>query len=318
MKKILILLFLPLTLISKEYVQTDEDHKRMGFFSALFDMAQAKEKPLNVIPPTLHFIWLGPKPFPQSSVAAVKSWLDKHPGWSYQFWTDQKRQAPDNRMKIVEFEGFPLSDLKDCYFLSDNFGERARLLSYAILLNEGGVYVDHDVVCLKAIDSQQQSYDFFCGLEPLGPSVLSSSVNPSPHLIGATAGHPILTASKTWLLSEWERLDEQYPGSDPASIYNRVMHRTFRSLFMGIKAAHSRELRKDVVLSNEKEAIFAVHQHLATWHKKESESDVKVKGLFSKIGGELNRNFILAYCLTAANGLVLLFLVWKIFRRRKA
>lgn len=180
------------------------------------------------------------------------------------------------------------------------------------------MYVDHDVMCLKPIDSLQQSYDFFCGLECLQPSVLSSSVNPSPHLIGVTPQHPILIAAKTWLLNEWERLEQQYPGSDPDSIYNRVMHRTFRSLFMGIKAAHSREQRKDVVLPSEKEAIFVVHQHLATWHKKESESDVKVKGLFSKIGSELNRNFILALCLTVANGIVLLFLLWKIFQRRKA
>ncbi len=314
--KSIILFLLPILLFSKESVQTDEDHRRMGFFSALYDMAEAKKKPLNAIPPVLHFIWLGPKPFPPTSIAAVKSWIDRHPGWSYQFWSDQKRQAPDERMKVRGFEDFPLESLKDCYFSSDNFGERARLLSYAVLLSEGGVYVDHDVECLKAIDPLQQSHDFFCGLEPLGPSVLSSSVNPSPHLIGAAAKHPILIAAKGWLLREWERLEQQYPGIDPDSVYNRVMHRAFRSLYVGIKEAHSKDQRKDVVLPSEKEAVFAVHRHLGTWHQKESESDIKVKSLFSKIGNELNRNFFLALTLTIANVCLFLFLLWKMFQRR--
>src|SRR5580692_3619317 len=72
-----------------KYLQTWEDKKRLGQFAALYEMAQKRENPAGEIPKTLHFIWLGPKPFPAASVSNVKGWIDRHEGWKVKFWSDQ-------------------------------------------------------------------------------------------------------------------------------------------------------------------------------------------------------------------------------------
>lgn len=303
----------------EQYLQTYEDKKRLGHFAALFEMALKRSQAAGEIPKTLHFIWLGPKPFPEASIVNVKGWIDQHPGWKVKFWTDLGQAAPDDRMEVNVFEGFPLNELKECYYRSDNFGERSEILRYAILLNEGGVYVDHDVQCLKALDPLQQAHDFFCGLEPLGPSILSSSVNPSPHLLASTAQHPVLLATKKWLLTEWDRLETQFPGTDPSSIYNRVKHRSFRALSMGYKEAHTRAGRRDVVfppnyfsLNDGKKALYATHAHQGLWHKKTSESEIKVKNLFLEVATQVETTFFLTLGLTLVNVALGIFLLFRV------
>jgi mannosyltransferase OCH1-like enzyme len=194
------------------------------------------------------------------------------------------------------------------------------------LLHVGGVYVDHDVHCVKPLDVLQETHDFFCGLDPLGPTVLSSSVNPSPHLLAATPQHPILGAAKKWMIREWDRLEEQYPGSDFASIYNRVQHRAFRALSIGIKEAHSRAGRKDVVfppdyfsLAKGKNALFAIHHHSGSWHTKLAGAEQKVEKLFTEVKEELSRTFVLALVLIGANvgfGIFLLYRQLRVKNRR--
>jgi hypothetical protein len=307
-----------------QYVRTPEDRKLLGFFSALFDMAEKRERAVGTISKTLHFIWLGPKPFPRYSVDKVKGWIDKHPGWKVKFWTDLGQAAPDDRMETYSFEMFPLQELKEYYYHSDNFGERSEILRYAILLNEGGVYIDHDVQCLKSIESLQENHDFFCGLDPLGPTVLSSSVNPSPHLVASTAQHPILKASKKWLMNEWDSLEMQYTGSDSSAVHNRVQHRGFRALGIGIKEAHNRSGRKDVVfppdffsLAESKNALFAVHQHKGTWYNQETVTDSKIVRLFKEIKQESSRTFTLALSLTLVNVSLCAFLIFPLLTKKK-
>lgn len=309
---------------SLQSIRTPEDRKLMGFYSALFDMAEKRAGPAGQIPAVLHFIWLGPRPFPPKSAAAVKEWIDFHPGWKVKFWTDLGQAAPDDRMEVHVFDQFPLQELEECYYKSDNFGERSEILRYAILLEEGGVYIDHDLRCLKPIGDLQEKYDFFCGLEPLGPTVLSSSLNPSPHFLASTAQHPILKAAKKWLLSEWDSLESQYPGSDPSAVHNRVMHRGFKSLGIGIKEAHNRSGRKDAVfppgyfsLPDKKKAIYAVHRHEGTWHKSQPSRENKEKWLIKHTKKESSHTFALCILLVVMNVILGVYLMCPYFRREK-
>lgn len=306
------------------YLQTPEDMKRLGLFSALYDMAKKREKPSGEIPQILHFVWLGPKPFPESSIANVQGWIDKHPGWKVKFWTDLGQNAPDDRMEIRTFDQFPLNELKDLYYKCDNFGERSLIVRYAVLISEGGIYVDHDALCLNSLADLQRNHDFFCGMEPLGPTILSSSVNPSPHLLAATAQHPILKAAKQWLIAHWDSLETQYPGTDPASVHNRVLHRSYRALATGVKEAHARAGRKDVVFPPDhfslplpKNALFATHQHKGTWHQRVIDEEQKADRLLKEIKLEFGRTYQLGLWLAAANVALGVFLVAKLMRRQK-
>ncbi len=307
--KVVVFCFLfPWILLAGEPVQTPEDIDRLRFFTSLLDQTQQKDKPQGKIPQVLHWIWLGPKPFPQESIAKLKGWIDHHPDWTVKFWTDLAPSAHDDRMQIQRFDQFPLGELKDLYYLCDNFGERSQILRYAILLSEGGIYVDHDMICIQALDSLQQNYDFFCGLEPIGPTILSSSVNPSPHLLAATPQHPILESATAWLMNQWHRLEMQYPGSDPSSILNRAVHRSFYALSAGIESASTLSERKDAVfpphyfsLPKGKDAVFALHQHCGSWYIKEDVKDLKIQQLFASIKREHNQTYWLALALIVIN-----------------
>ncbi len=319
-KIVFILLFLPYCIFAStfkdhlekehlKFIQTNEDNKRLGFYSALFDMAAKREKPAGEIPKILHFIWLGPDPFPKSSIANINGWIDHHPGWKVRFWTDQGQSAPDDRMEVRVFDMFPLEELKEMYFRSDNFGERSQLLRYAILMSEGGIYIDHDVTCLKSIELLANNNDFFCGMETLGTTVLSSSVNASPHLIASTAQHPILKSSKKWLLNEWDRLEAEYPGTDPALVFHRVQHRTFRALSIGIRQACAKSGRKDVVfppnyfsLSNPKNALYTAHAHAGSWHQKKDVTELKAQRLLAEVMEESTQAYWMSLLLAAING----------------
>src|SRR4029078_2446346 len=94
------------------------------------------------IPPTVHFIWLGPKHFPPESVDNVRMWIAKNPGWKVKFWTDRKREAPCQGMEIAYVADFAFHCLEKCYRDSENWGEKSDILRYEILFQEGGVYVD--------------------------------------------------------------------------------------------------------------------------------------------------------------------------------
>lgn len=290
------------------YVQTDEDRKRIGLFSAMFDLTQKAHAPKEEIPKVLHLIWLGPRPFPQEGIAAVAGWVEQHPSWKLKFWTDMERPLPHPKAEIHLIEDFPLGDLKNYYYQCDNFGERSILLRYAILLEEGGVCIEHDTTCLKSLEHLRGRYDFFCGMESLGPTILSSSVNPSPHLIGVAPHHPILRSAKIWLKKEWERLERDYPGNDPDAVYHRVQRRSFRALGIGIKQEHNRNGRRDVVfpprffnLNDPSSAEYATHAHQGTWHQNLSEAEIKIQKLLSKAADEAKGSFLLVLALTAVN-----------------
>jgi hypothetical protein len=295
-------------LSNQQFIQTPEDMRRLGFFSALFDRFQKGASPVHSIPQTLHFIWLGPKKFPQDSIPLVRSWINHHPEWKVIFWTDVDRNAPDSRMEKRVVSDQLLGSFSDLYYSSDNVGERAHLLSYLILIQEGGIALDHDLECLASLELLRAQSDFFCGMEPLGSSILSSSVNPSPHLLAAAPHHPILMATTSWLATHWTTLEEQFPGSDSSSILNRVKHRTVYALGEGIKQAHSREGRKDVIfppdyfsLSDRKSARFAIHQQLGTWYQVHSGSETEIHHLLSEVQNDMSHTYTLILLFAALN-----------------
>lgn len=91
-----------------------------------------------MIPRTLHFIWVGDESKRPSR--CIQSWIDLHPGWKIRIWGNQDlagrtwfNRAHMEAMAAREWNGV------------------ADMMRWEILFDEGGVLVDADSVCLKAL-----------------------------------------------------------------------------------------------------------------------------------------------------------------------
>jgi len=141
------------------------------------------------IPKIIHQIWLGSE-LPESFIELQQSWITHHLGrdWLYKLWTD--------------------ADMKDLqlynqafYDATDNYGVKSDILRWELLYNFGGVYVDMDFECLRALDQFHYTYDFYTALQPLD----TLFVQLGAALVGSVPGHPILkhcieTIKKDWHL----------------------------------------------------------------------------------------------------------------------
>ena len=289
-----------LLLAALPFVQTPEDLENSQFYQKIYETNLTTRASRN-IPSILHFIWLGPKEFPKTSIKNIASWVEKHPGWTFKFWTDIDRTVPHPALQKVLVEESHIPHLLNCYFLSDNFGEKSEILRYEILFREGGVYVDHDLFCHKSV--QDLPYDFTCALEERGPSILSSAIFPSTHFLAARPGHPILNEAIRWTKKNWERLELAYPGNEPSALYNRVKHRTFSALQVAVKEKIG---TKDMVFpasffsSKEKsDTAYATHSHAGSWYKEERLEEKKLADALEVLETSMRRTEWILFAIAA-------------------
>jgi hypothetical protein len=292
-----------------QYVQTQEDEEGLHRYAALFEKNRALQ-PLCSIPNVLHLVWLGPKEFPQDSVARLEGWMAAYPGWKVKLWIDVDREMPHRQVEKAFVQDFPFRFLEECFYLSDNEGEKSEVLRYEILFQEGGLYIDHDMEALRSLQEIHQSYDFYCGLDTLGPSILSSSVFPSTALIASRPGHPVIEQAMHWLKENWQRLEESYPGQDAASLVNRVRHRSFSALDEGVREKIDCGNRDIVFPTNyfhapdKKSAHMAYHHRLRSWVGSDSGVQKKMERQLSEID-KMNRRILMSMGIIAGVGVAL-------------
>lgn len=311
-----------------KYVQTREDFQNLQFFKGIYEKnisLLAKEKTDYKIPKIIHFIWLGPKPFPRESVENVRTWIANHPDWKIKFWTDRNRTLPHPEMEFCLIRGFPFHKLEKFYQRSDNFAEKSDLLRFEILYREGGIYVDHDVTCLKSFDPLHRAYDLFCGMEVPYPTALSSSVLPTNNILGAKAGHLLLVKCMDWLVENWDQIERDYPGQDRDSIITRVSHRTFRVLGEMFKNYGNQEGNIDIAFPSFyfnapklEQALYARHQYKGTWFENESEFEKMARKRLVMLSRKTNKLLLAVGILAGLNVLSFLGLVVMIRRSRPA
>jgi mannosyltransferase OCH1-like enzyme len=100
-----------------------------------------EEKP--TIPRILHIVWVGPHRPPEEM---IKSWDSKHVnGWFFVLWRDHKQgwinqKQIDGRYNRREYNG-----VADC-------------MRYEILFKQGGICVDADSECIKALDEGPEKF----------------------------------------------------------------------------------------------------------------------------------------------------------------
>jgi mannosyltransferase OCH1-like enzyme len=122
-----------------------------------------------MIPKRIHLIWMqGHNSLPNKYASGCLSWADKNPSWKVTIWS---------RDTLPKLQNSWVLDIDDPTLQSD-------IARFEIVRLHGGIYVDCDTVCLKAIDPLVEKYDAFVSKRT--PERLASSS------FGATAEHPWL------------------------------------------------------------------------------------------------------------------------------
>jgi hypothetical protein len=300
------------------------DRNNLSHFQNIYSSYETSSQPLDAslaIPKVIHFIWIGPKDFPRESIVNVQSWIDRHPGWTVKFWTDRKRNLPSENVLECVVTDWMMPDLAQCFEKSDNYAEKADLLRYDILLREGGVYVDHDVKCMKSFDNLCANYEFFCGLELPSDTPITSSIHVTNNLIGARAAHPVLRRCAEWLPIHWDEIERLYPGKDKISVIRRIANRTFSAFADSVRELACRNT-KDMVFPafyfnapSDDTAIYARHLYAGTWFQNENPFEQMAKKRLMSLSKKVNK--ILLFTALSALLNMIGFIVFFIIIRKK-
>ncbi|MBS0604828.1 MAG: hypothetical protein JSS60_07310 [Verrucomicrobia bacterium] len=232
------------------YVAKADDLQTLEFAKTIYQKnkdAQFAKEGAYKIPPTVHFIWLGPRAFPPESVENVRSWIALNPGWKVKFWTDRDRDPPCEGMETVFVKDFTFLKLGKQYEQSQNWGEKSDLLRYEILYREGGVYADHDANCLKSFSGMHRGYDFFCCLETPHRPFVGRNVTCGNGVIGSRPRHPTVGRVMDLISERWEPLGEKFRGNDEYSRVEVVMQRTYIALTNAVASTLDRDGNVDVI-----------------------------------------------------------------------
>ncbi len=308
-------------LSSWNLIRSTEDRENLAFYKQIFE-SQVKPNLKQKIPKIAHYIWIGPKEFPQSSLQNVASWVKLHPDWKFYFWTDRDRPLPHPHMEVKKIDEFNWNCLEECYQKSDNYAEKADVLRYEILFAQGGVYIDHDVKCLQSFDHLIEQYDFFCGLELPSEGPLRSTVHVTNNLIATVPKHLILKHCLDWLPANWDRIQNMFPGEKKESIIARVANRTFFAFSNGVR--HCINQDSDMVFPafyfnapTDDQAIYARHLYAGTWFENETPFEKMVRERMMMISKKNNRILLLVGVLCALNILVFVLLFLMVMNLKK-
>lgn len=245
------------------------------------------------IPQVVHFVWLGPKHFPPESVDNMRTWIAQHPQWTVKLWTDRSRPAPCNGIQIIDVSNFSFVKLKRQYDESENWAEKSDILRYEILFQEGGVYVDHDVSCLKPFDGMHRGYHFYCALEPPHEPFVGRNVTCGNAVIGSRPHHPTMEAVIDHIAHKWDVLKKQFPGRDPYSKIEIVMQRTYIPLTECLAATIRRQGNMDIVFPSGYfcaksgiPSLYSKHFYVTSWdeyRQKKSEYERNCEKIVHKL-----------------------------------
>lgn len=156
-----------------------------------------------MIPKIVHYVWVGPSPFPEDAAVRVDAWRRMLPDYEFMFWHEG---TIDFTPRFV----------RQAYGVGA-YNRVANYVRFAALEQFGGVYMDHDVELLKPFDPML-SDGFFAGFQTWDTTVVDV-VNTA--IMGAEPGHP-LTRRMLAALDMRNGADEVGSGTGPG-LLSRVL-----------------------------------------------------------------------------------------------
>ena len=219
-------------------LKTKEDKQNFSLFSEAFQRNfQEKvqdEETETLIPNKIHFIWIGPRPFPEFAKKTVAHWIELCPEFELNFWTDRNRDLIHKDVIVREVNEEILQDMAPFYHATNNIGEKSDVLKMKIIYEEGGVYLDHDILMRKSFAPFHRQYDFYSGLLPTGMGSLDRLPCTRFSIFGAAPKHPILHFALEMTKRKWDEVLALYPGEDETSQHNRTTHRGYQSFHTAV------------------------------------------------------------------------------------
>jgi len=298
----------------KAAVKTPEDFERLERFSSL----KGNGTPVAEIPKVLHVVWLEPRALPKKKLA---SWIEHHPDWEINVWSETLEALPHPALRLRGREEFPLGALEEYYYDAPTTHERSFVLRYAILLKEGGVYINPDLECRASLQPLLATHDFFCALAIPGHTFQSSSVQPGCELIAAAKEHPILASATQWLKGHWKAFEDLSGATDDLCMQSRLQHRCAHALSMGIESAACKEGRSDSVFpphffyGDANSGVYATAPKALFRRQQEAEKE-KMQDALKGIHNQLRFSLLLIFALGVLN-LILVIVIVYLYRKRK-
>jgi GR25 family glycosyltransferase involved in LPS biosynthesis len=136
----------------------------------------------QLIPKTLHFIWLGGQPLPANLRYNMQRWRDLHPTWEVQLWTEANIPPLRNAGRFA---------------VARTLAQQSDIVRYEILLAHGGVYADLDFEPLRNIEPLLHGLRAFVAYE--------SDVFICNGILGTVPGHALPDRLVRDLDSNWGR-----------------------------------------------------------------------------------------------------------------
>lgn len=262
---------------------SESDLKQLEIYKSVYtrnlDVPYRKEA---TIPKVVHLIWIGPKPFPLTSIENVRSFAALHPDWSFVFWTDRKRPPPLSNMEVRQLDQFTFHHLEKEFLASDNWGEKSDIWRYEILLKEGGLYIDHDVKCFRSFTPFHHKYDFYAGLEVAHEKIDERLILSGNAIIGTSPNHPIMQATIKSVKDRWSAVTTQFSENDDYVKAQRVLHRTLIALTHGIEENIDEKQHTNILFPasyffprNGLPTLYAKHLYGSTWNNLKNEKTEK-------------------------------------------
>jgi mannosyltransferase OCH1-like enzyme len=224
------------------------------------------------IPFLIHQTWKH-ECIPEDFEALVCTWRTHHSHWEYRLWTD----AENRHFIATQFPEF-----LPCYDAYREPIQRADAIRYFLLYHFGGVYVDLDVECLRAVDEVLGGASCVIGVEPEvhaqrhdrtkilsnawmatapGHPFFKAIIDRLPEFAQRASGkQPVLTSTGPFMLTE---VYEDFPAKEsvtvlPAKYFNPL------TMDQADKWRRSGEMPSGML-----DDAYAVHYHVGSWWRKD-------------------------------------------------
>jgi len=287
---------------------------------------------LPLVPQTIHVIWLGERCFPRLSWKRVESWRKHNPNFTVKFWSDRPRDIPVDGVELTLVTPSALPHLFRRYQETPSWVEKADILRLEILEQEGGIYVDHDLLCNAPFDPLCKAYDLFCSLEAPHFVLYQNAFTVSNACIGSAPHHPIIQKAIELLDKNWDPITDFHRNSPTALEEFSVIRgrdedplfRTFSPFTLSIielfdqceRAVLFPSLYFGMGFEREGPGLYAKHQWAGSWISTDT-----LRKMEKKITSELRRSNKKQLQLFAINALILIALAsifWTLKKNRKA